>query len=164
MGSGKIAVSGSSSGIKGREKSADHFSKAQIQALYSTHRVTRNAQQREKFLTPDFKEVIIDPFLFRLQNPKEFPGFADPRNCMVLWARPPEHILKLAAQLQMMLKDIAPSKWTEDLAVFVESLRRSKKDLPRIASPRCVKDHVSYGLKVDEVASAIHPRRGETGD
>ncbi|TPX12201.1 uncharacterized protein E0L32_007087 [Thyridium curvatum] len=87
-----------------------HNDAAEIQTLYSTHRVTRNAQQKEKFLTSEFKEVIIDPFLFRLENPKLFPGFADPRNCMVLWARPPEHIMKLASHLQAMLKELAPNR------------------------------------------------------
>jgi len=83
---------------------------AEIQSLYATHRTTRNAQQREKFLSPEFKELIIDPFLLRLENPEIEPGFQDPRHCLVFWARPPDHILRLATHLQARLKKAAPSK------------------------------------------------------
>lgn len=82
---------------------------AEIQSLYSTHRVTRNGQQKEKFLSSDFKEVLIDPFLLRLENPSIEPGFTDPRNCLVFWARPPDHIIKLASKIQSLLKEAAPS-------------------------------------------------------
>lgn len=85
---------------------------AEIESLYSTHRVARNAQQKDKFLSPEFKEVLIDPFLLRLENPSMEPGFSDPRNCLVFWARPPEHVVKLAAHLQSLLKKAAPSRWT----------------------------------------------------
>ncbi|CAN8105964.1 unnamed protein product [Discula destructiva] len=84
---------------------------AEIQSLYSTHRVTRNAQQREKFTSPDFKEVLIDPFLLRLETPSLEPGFTDPRFCLVLWARPPHHVVKLATHLQTLLKKAAPNLW-----------------------------------------------------
>ncbi|KAK0614972.1 ureidoglycolate hydrolase [Bombardia bombarda] len=84
---------------------------AEIQSLYSTHRVTRNSQQRDKFLSPDFKELIIDPFLLRLERPEIEPGFQDPRYCLVFWARPPEHIIKLASHLQGLLKKASPDIW-----------------------------------------------------
>lgn len=71
--------------------------------------MTRNGQQKEKFLSSDFKEVLIDPFLLRLENPSIEPGFTDPRNCLVFWARPPDHIIKLASKIQSLLKDVAPS-------------------------------------------------------
>jgi hypothetical protein len=80
----------------------------EIQSLYATHRETRNAQQKEKFLSPDFKELIIDPYLLRLENPALEPGFRDPRNCLVLWARPPDHVLRLASHLQSVLRMAAP--------------------------------------------------------
>jgi len=86
------------------------LAQAEIQSLYSDHRTTRNAQQRDKFLSSEFKELIIDPFLLRLEKPAIEPGFCDPRNCLVFWARPPHHILKLAAHLQELLKKAAPSK------------------------------------------------------
>jgi len=40
------------------------------------------------------------------------PGFTDPRHCLVVWARPPDHVVKLAVQLQSMLKEAAPGKWS----------------------------------------------------
>jgi hypothetical protein len=78
--------------------------------LYSTHRVNRNGQQKGKFLSADFKELIIDPFLLRLEDRSIEPGFCDPRNCLVFWARPPDHVVKLATHLQGLLKRAAPSK------------------------------------------------------
>ncbi|KAK1469249.1 hypothetical protein CMEL01_01016 [Colletotrichum melonis] len=84
---------------------------AEIQALYQAHRTKRNEQQRQKFIAPDFKELIIDPFLLRLENPEMEPGFQDPRNCLVFWARPPDHIVQLSAYLQSLLKKAAPSIW-----------------------------------------------------
>ncbi|OAA71414.1 Ureidoglycolate hydrolase [Cordyceps fumosorosea ARSEF 2679] len=83
----------------------------EIQALYETHRVKRNAQQREKFLTADFKELVIDQYLLRLNDPSVQPGFRDERNCLVFWARPPEHVLLLAAKVQQMLQHTAPDIW-----------------------------------------------------
>ncbi|KAH8878632.1 hypothetical protein GQ53DRAFT_789770 [Thozetella sp. PMI_491] len=90
---------------------ACHDDPAEIESLYSAHRTTRNAQQRDKFLAPDFKELIIDPFLLRLEDKTVEPGFQDPRNCLVFWARPPDHILKLAIHLQQKLRSVAPSLW-----------------------------------------------------
>lgn len=60
-------------------------------------------------MSSEFKEVLIDPFLLRLENRNLEPGFTDPRNCMVFWARPPNHIVQLATHLQSLLKDVAPS-------------------------------------------------------
>lgn len=96
-----------------------HSIQAEIQSLYSTHRVARNSQQRDKFLSPDFKGVLVDPFLLRLERPDVEPGFADPRNCLVFWARPPEHVLKLAGHLQSLLKKAAPSTSTEFCLSYV---------------------------------------------
>lgn len=83
---------------------------AEIQVLYSVHRVRRNEQQKEKFLAEDFKELIVDPFLLRIERPEIEPGFKDWRNCLVLWARPPDHIIKLCVHLQVLLKKAAPRK------------------------------------------------------
>lgn len=79
----------------------------EIQTLYAAHRTKRNLQQRDKFLSPNFEELAVDQHLLGLETR---PGFRDERNCMTLWARPPEHILKLAAKLQDELKAQAPSK------------------------------------------------------
>lgn len=83
----------------------------QIQALYSAHRVRRNGQQKEKFLSPELNELIIDPWLLRLENPEIEPGFKDLRNCMTFWGRPPLHVLELAEKIQSKLKAVAPSKF-----------------------------------------------------
>jgi len=83
---------------------------ADIQSLYSAHRIKRNEQQKEKFLSENFKELVIDTFLLRLERPELDPGFQDPRNCLVFWARPPDHVVKLATHLQALLKKAAPSK------------------------------------------------------
>ncbi|KAI1820499.1 60S ribosomal protein L44 [Xylaria intraflava] len=91
-------------GMKGTEL-------AEIQALYTAHRDRRHAQQKEKFLDPEFKELIIDPYLLRIENPLIEPGFKDTRYCMTFWGRPPIHILELAGLLQKRLKDIAPNIW-----------------------------------------------------
>ncbi|KAK3394869.1 RNA ligase/cyclic nucleotide phosphodiesterase [Podospora didyma] len=90
---------------------ACHGHPVEIQSLYSAHRTARNTQQRDKFLSSEFRELIIDPFLLRLENPEIEPGFRDPRNCLVFWARPPEHILILADRLQTLLMRAAPSRY-----------------------------------------------------
>ncbi|KAK2043543.1 hypothetical protein LZ31DRAFT_524223 [Colletotrichum somersetense] len=86
-------------------------SPAEMQALYHAHRVKRNEQQKQQFIARGFKELIIDPFLLRLENPEMEPGFQDPRNSLVVWARPPEHIVRLAIRVQTLLKNAAPSVW-----------------------------------------------------
>ncbi|KAK6951172.1 hypothetical protein Daesc_007703 [Daldinia eschscholtzii] len=48
---------------------------AKIQKLYAVHRVKRNAQQKAKFLAPDYTGLIIDQHLLRLENPQIEPGF-----------------------------------------------------------------------------------------
>lgn len=81
--------------------------------------MTRNGQQKEKFLSSDFKEVLIDPFLLRLEHPSVEPGFTDPRHCLVFWARPPEHIIKLASKIQSLLKEAAPSTSMDSLSAHM---------------------------------------------
>ncbi len=82
----------------------------EIQQLYSVHRTRRNAQQKDKFLSPDFSGLIIDQHLLKLERPHIEPGFQDERNCLVLWARPPIHVIQLAEKLQNMLKAAAPGR------------------------------------------------------
>ncbi|EAQ84685.1 hypothetical protein CHGG_08699 [Chaetomium globosum CBS 148.51] len=94
-------------------------SPAKIQSLYATHRSTRNAQQREKFLSLDFKQLNIDPILLRLEKPDVEPGFQDPRHCLVFWARPPNHVVKLACHVQTLLQKAAPSKGFHHLPNFI---------------------------------------------
>ncbi|KAJ2894511.1 hypothetical protein MKZ38_007461 [Zalerion maritima] len=82
-----------------------------IQLIYLAHREARNDQQREKFLSKDCDGVIIDPVLLRLENPTIEPGFRDDRHCLTFWARPPDHVLKLASYVQTLLKEAAPNLW-----------------------------------------------------
>ena len=85
----------------------------EIQTLYTTHRVKRNAQQKEKFLSPDFTALSIDQHLLKLEDPRIQPRFRDERHCMVVWARPPDHIIRLVTHLQQLLQKRAPSKKPE---------------------------------------------------
>ncbi|KAL1881428.1 hypothetical protein VTK73DRAFT_3946 [Phialemonium thermophilum] len=153
----------------------------EIQSLYSTHRVTRNAQQKEKFLSPDFKELIIDPFLLRLEDKDVEPCFRDPRNCLVFWARPPDHIVKLAVHIQALLKraasglwlmpaqrmhlttlEIAHSRTPEDIEDLLRQLRPSIAKITNYTyshRARLVKPMVSFDLAA--VAVSFLPAAGE---
>ncbi|KAI1081090.1 RNA ligase/cyclic nucleotide phosphodiesterase [Whalleya microplaca] len=152
-----------------------------IQTLYAAHRVRRNAQQKEKFLASDFKELIIDPYLLRLENPHIEPGFKDPRYCMTFWGRPPIHVLDLAEELQKRLRAVAPNIWlmplhrmhittlelafsrtAEEIDVIKQTLGPA---IPRIASythrhrARLVKPTISYDLSA--FAMSFLPAAGE---
>ncbi|KAK0660402.1 RNA ligase/cyclic nucleotide phosphodiesterase [Cercophora samala] len=160
---------------------ACHGHAAEIQSLYATHRAARNLQQKEKFLSPDFKELVIDPFLLRLENPELDPGFKDPRNCLVFWARPPDHIIKLAAHLQQALKQAAPNLWAmpthrmhmttleiahsrtpAEIASMVALMRPklpSLTNMPFTKRARLVKPFISYDLSA--LAISFLPAAGE---
>lgn len=84
--------------------------KVQLQARYESHRTNRNAQQKAKILADDFPGWSIDEILRRLDGPAKEKGYLDPRNCLVIWARPPPHIRDLIAFIQNELKDVAPCK------------------------------------------------------
>ncbi|KAL7623204.1 hypothetical protein AAE478_006885 [Parahypoxylon ruwenzoriense] len=154
--------------------------KAKIQALYAVHRVRRNAQQRDKFLAPDYKELVIDPYLLRLENPEIEPGF-DPRYCMTFWGRPPVHVLMLAEEIQKRLKAVAPNIWLMPLyrmhittlevdfsrtALEIDSLQKAlRPSIPSIASythqhrSRLVKPFISHDLSA--FALSFLPAAGE---
>ncbi|KAI0538138.1 RNA ligase/cyclic nucleotide phosphodiesterase [Xylaria digitata] len=160
---------------------ACHDNPAEIQALYTAHRIRRNAQQKEKFLDVDFKELIIDPYLLRLENPNIEPGFKDTRYCMTFWARPPIHVLELAGEIQRRLKEAAPDIWlmpqhrmhatTLELAFCrtadeIEDIKETiKPAIPTIASytyqhrARLVKPIISYDLAA--FAVSFLPAAGE---
>lgn len=92
-----------------------------IQRAYETHRITRNAQQRAKLLSPDFAGVIVDKTLQELEylhgareipelagQPKRSPVLVDPRNCLVFWARPTSAVQDLIGVVQEKLRQLAP--------------------------------------------------------
>ncbi|KAK7533369.1 RNA ligase/cyclic nucleotide phosphodiesterase [Phyllosticta citribraziliensis] len=83
----------------------------QLQARYSAHREGRNAQQKEKLLSSDFKGVSVDPILLRLERPDIEPGFRDTRHCLVFWARPPQKIKNLVAEVQRRVGSVVPNLW-----------------------------------------------------
>jgi hypothetical protein len=85
--------------------------KAQLQLRYEKHRMARNEQQRTKILAEDFHGWTLDKILMRLDGPTKEEGFLDPRNCLVIWARPPPNIKELISFVQKELKDVAPCKF-----------------------------------------------------
>ncbi|KAJ5732785.1 RNA ligase/cyclic nucleotide phosphodiesterase [Penicillium malachiteum] len=84
---------------------------AEIQACYESHRVNRNKQQSTTILAESFPGWSLDEILKRLDGPEKEEGFVDPRNCLVIWAKPPQHIRDMIAFVQNELKDVAPSLW-----------------------------------------------------
>jgi hypothetical protein len=82
-----------------------------LQSRYEHHRVNRNAQQAAKILAPDFAGWNLDEILMRLDGPTKEEGFVDPRNCLVIWARPPSPIRDLVKFVQSELRSVAPTLW-----------------------------------------------------
>jgi vesicle-fusing ATPase len=80
----------------------------QIQTRYTTHRVTRNEQQKAKILDPSFSAWTLDPILAKLDGPNKNADFADERYCLVFWGRPPRHIRDMVADIQREIRDVAP--------------------------------------------------------
>ncbi|KAH6613814.1 RNA ligase/cyclic nucleotide phosphodiesterase [Chaetomium sp. MPI-SDFR-AT-0129] len=156
-------------------------SPAKLQSLYATHRTSRNKQQREKFLSSEFKDLNIDPILLRLEKPEVEPGFKDPRHCLVFWARPPDHIVKLARHLQTLLQAAAPNLWlmpphrmhltaleithsrtAQEIGDLVSAMRPVIPELTGLTftrRSRLVKPMISYDLSA--VAVSFLPASGE---
>ncbi|KAJ5497177.1 RNA ligase/cyclic nucleotide phosphodiesterase [Penicillium fimorum] len=84
---------------------------ATLQSRYENHRVTRNSQQRTKILADSFPGWSLDEILKRLDGPGKEDGFVDPRNCLVIWARPSSQVRDLIFFIQNELKSISPSLW-----------------------------------------------------
>ena len=101
-----------------------HLHQKQIQLRYQTHRTTRNSQQKAKFFSPDFSGFNIDPVLHKLVHKSQYPGFEDPRNCLVFWARPPQHLRNLIEKIQEQLLEIMPSESSSDVLCEVTPLIR----------------------------------------
>ncbi|KAK4613589.1 hypothetical protein CLAFUW4_09406 [Fulvia fulva] len=84
----------------------------QIQQRYSDHRTNRNSQQKSKLLARDFPGVTVDSILAKLENPEQFPGYEDPRHCLVFWARPSAAVRDLIGKIQTRLTEVLPNLWT----------------------------------------------------
>ncbi|KAJ5178898.1 hypothetical protein N7492_002108 [Penicillium capsulatum] len=82
-----------------------------VQALYHTHRWTRNSQQKALVLDPAFSGWSLDDVLIKLEGPRRDPTYKDPRQNAIIWARPPESIQDLIAVIQQNLQDAVPSLW-----------------------------------------------------
>ncbi|KAI9724730.1 MAG: hypothetical protein M1812_000005 [Candelaria pacifica] len=88
---------------------------AALQARYATHRVTRNNQQKAKLLDQSFSGVILDQILRKIEDPNIEPGYTDPRHCLVFWARPPQNLKDLIAEIQELLLTVSPNLWVMPL-------------------------------------------------
>ncbi|GLA29327.1 hypothetical protein AnigIFM63604_006529 [Aspergillus niger] len=87
----------------------EYQSQKQIQARYEAHRSSRNEQYKERLLSPDFTGWQIDDILRKLQagaNGETLP-FVDSRHNLTLYARPPQHIRDLIAEVQQAIREIA---------------------------------------------------------
>ncbi|KJX92159.1 hypothetical protein TI39_contig5904g00002 [Zymoseptoria brevis] len=84
---------------------------SQIQSHYLTHRSTRNTQQRTLLLSPSFQGVKVDEILYKLSHPESYPGYEDPRHCLVVWARPTEGVRGLVRECQRRLKEVVSNLW-----------------------------------------------------
>ncbi|KAJ5200431.1 RNA ligase/cyclic nucleotide phosphodiesterase [Penicillium cf. griseofulvum] len=82
-----------------------------LQSRYENHRVARNSQQSTKILADSFPGWSLDEILKRLDGPEKEDGFVDPRNCLVIWARPSPQVRDLICFIQNELKSISPSLW-----------------------------------------------------
>lgn len=84
---------------------------ALIQRRYQIHRQSRNEQQAAKLLDSGFGGWLLDPVLQKLVDSERHRDYLDPRNCLVFWARPPEHLRRLISRIQERLLQLNPSLW-----------------------------------------------------
>ncbi|KAJ4347015.1 uncharacterized protein N0V89_010949 [Didymosphaeria variabile] len=91
--------------------SASEDDPIQMQARYTTHRNTRNSQQKAKMLDKEFSGPDIDPILLRLSDVTVEPGYVDPRHCLVFWGRPSDKVKNLISRVQQELLAVAPNLW-----------------------------------------------------
>ncbi|RCI09069.1 hypothetical protein L249_5100 [Ophiocordyceps polyrhachis-furcata BCC 54312] len=147
---------------------------ASIQSLYEKHRSDRCAASRERLLSPTFTSLSIDRHLLRLERPDVEPGFRDDRHCLVFWARPPIHTLRLADEIQRRLRAVAPNIWmmptyrmhlttlelafsktADEIAALLNLLRPAAADIGSYTHShraRLVKPRVSYDLSAFAVS------------
>ncbi|KAK4539673.1 hypothetical protein LTR36_010436 [Oleoguttula mirabilis] len=186
--SGSTTPSSSDNPYQGLIEACQH-DHAQIQARYNTHRTNRNAQQREKLLAPGFSGVTVDEILAKLDDPTIEPGFEDWRHCLVFWARPPEKVRLLIAEIQRRLLQVAPTLWTtpslnlhmtaleithsltaEEIDALVKIMLPSLPDVTGYTfghRARLVKPVVSYdaqALALSFLPAAGEPGRSANGD
>ncbi|KAL4968614.1 uncharacterized protein BDV14DRAFT_144726 [Aspergillus stella-maris] len=131
-----------------------------IQTIYETHRTNRNAQFKEKLLDKDFPGWRYDEILGKLIEAKEAVRdgkagnesdvFADHRNNLNVYARPPEYIRELVARTQLAILNDARSLWIpspESLHVTTLEVAssRTKEEIDALVS-RLVEDGTAEKL------------------
>ncbi|KAF4218059.1 hypothetical protein CNMCM8980_005443 [Aspergillus fumigatiaffinis] len=90
---------------------------AQIQAQYEAHRSTRNAKSKAHLLSPDFTGWQVDEILKKLHVQTTIPShegqtpFVDHRNNLNFYARPPQHMKDLIAEIQKEIQSVVPNIW-----------------------------------------------------
>lgn len=55
--------------------------------------------------------MTVDEILAKLEGPQMYPGFEDPRHCLVFWARPPQAVRSLIEEVQRRLQAVVPHIW-----------------------------------------------------
>ncbi|KAL4889759.1 60S ribosomal protein L44 [Aspergillus ambiguus] len=163
-----------------------------IQARYEHHRTDRNAQYKAKLLSPEFPGWQVDGTLSRLHaqemngTANGGPPFKDNRNNLNFYARPPQHIRALVAEIQQDIRDVAPTLWytpqdylhmttlemassrtPEEVDTFVSHLQQSGTlseliDYTFTHPTRLVKPVVSYDAAA--LALSFIPADGEETD
>ncbi|KAL2808808.1 RNA ligase/cyclic nucleotide phosphodiesterase [Aspergillus granulosus] len=93
----------------------------EIQCRYETHRSNRKALFKGKLLSTDFDGWQIDEILRKLILAQEVAAttpngngeapFVDHRHNLNFYARPPEHIREIVAEIQRELRVIMPTLW-----------------------------------------------------
>ncbi|KAF2083781.1 hypothetical protein K490DRAFT_76311 [Saccharata proteae CBS 121410] len=138
---------------------------ARVQEHYSKHRVTRNEQQKAKFLDPSFAGVTPDPILQRLEDPTIEPGYVDPRHCLVFWARPTRAVKDLVARIQTELREVVPNLWlmpqaSLHLTAMEITHTRTEEEISALVSAmqKHIPDIVNYTL--DHRARLVKPMLG----
>ncbi|EAW06317.1 uncharacterized protein ACLA_080010 [Aspergillus clavatus NRRL 1] len=88
-----------------------------IQHRYEAHRSTRNAQSKATLLSSNFIGWQVDEILSKLHAQSFGPSsedelpFVDPRNNLNFYARPPQHIQNLIAEIQGEIQSVVPGIW-----------------------------------------------------
>ncbi|KAJ5669069.1 RNA ligase/cyclic nucleotide phosphodiesterase [Penicillium macrosclerotiorum] len=125
----------------------------QLQLRYENHRVSRNKQQSEKILAESFAGWTLDEILKRLDGPEREEGFVDPRNCLVIWARPPAPIRDLISWIQSELKDVAPCKWNHSIWLM---------PLPNLHTTVLEVAHSLTEQQIEELVQTLQLSKGTT--
>lgn len=89
-----------------------------LQRLYNQNRLAGNARNRATILDPKFPGWSLDRILMRLEGPERDPNYTDPRNNLLIWARPPTPIQELIQDIQDELRKVVPSWFPQFFELF----------------------------------------------